>query len=128
MPAGLGNFLQIALVVFSLASLAGLGLVRSNVTNLRERIADYEKEVSEKDRRLTEAETQIVQLKTKVNSQAHDLTAVGRLVRGESYWTELGDKLDTHHAEAKKHWQADERLLKQIRDDLDKFTTPESRR
>lgn len=129
MPAGLGNFFQVALVVFSLASLAGLGLVRSNVTNLRERITDYEKEVSEKDRRLTEAEVEIVQLKTKVNSQSHDLEAVGRLVRGESYWAEVGDKLNAqgalvnrHHSEAVEHWATDERLLREVIAALDNFT------
>lgn len=114
----LGETLNAALAIVAVATLAGLGLTRGHVNNLRERLGDYEKEVSEKDRRLTEAETEITRLKTKVNSQAHDLEAVGRLIRGESYWTELGEKLDSHHNEAKNHWNADERKLDGIQTTL----------
>ena len=110
----LGNFLQVALTVLTLASLAGLGLMRGTVTNLRENLKDAREEISDKDRRLTAAETQIIQLNAKVKSQTHDIEAYGRLVRGESYWTELGEKLDVHHEEAKLHWIEDEKLLRQI--------------
>ena len=114
MPDTLGNFLQLALTVLTLTSLAGLGLMRGTVTTLREALTDARGEIADKGRRLTETETEITRLKAKVNSQTHDLEAMGRLIRGESYWTELGEKLDSHHSEAKTHWQADERKLDTI--------------
>jgi hypothetical protein len=133
MLGSLGSFLQVALTVLTLASLAGLGLMRGTVTNLRETLRDAREEVADKDRRytadladkdrrLTEAEAEIIRLRAKINSQAKDIDAYGRLVRGETYWSELGEKLDSHHGEAKIHWSEDERLLKQIIADLDKFT------
>lgn len=125
----LGSFLEAALTVLTLASLAGLGLMRGTVTNLRETLKDARGDIADGDRRhgettkeLQAAQNEIVRLRAQVNSQAKDLEAVGRLVRGESYWMELGEKLDMHHAEAKTHWSEDERLLKAIIEDLDAFT------
>ena len=126
--ADLGNFLQVALTVLTLAALASVGLMKGTITNLRESLADARGDIADGDRRhtetkaeLVEAQNQIVKLRAQINSQAHDLEAVGRLVRGESYWLELGEKLDAHHAAAEEHWAEDERLLRKILKDLDDF-------
>jgi len=115
----LGATLNAALAVVAIATLAGLGLMRGTVTGLRENLSEARAEIGDKERRLKDAEAEIIKLKAQTRSQAHDLDAVGRLVRGESYWTELGDKLDIHHTEAKTHWAEDERLLARILADLD---------
>lgn len=132
----LGNFLQTALVVLSLASLAGYGVTRARVVDLREQLDDARKEIADKDRRhseentasnqrISDAEAEIIRLNAKVNSQAHDLEATGRLIRGESYWLELGEKLDGHHTAAEQHWSTDEATLQQILARLDAFTDRE---
>jgi chromosome segregation ATPase len=114
MFGNLGDTFNTALAIVSIATLTGLGLMRGTITNLRENLRDARDEIADKDRRLTETEGDLVRLRAQVKSQGHDLEAVGRLIRGESYWTELGEKLDAHHSEAKKHWLADELKLDAI--------------
>lgn len=85
-----GNLLTTALSVVSIATLAGLGLLRGTVTNLRENLKDARDEIADKERRLTEAET--------ANAvQKADLEALTRVVTGEVHWIAMGDKLDEHH-------------------------------
>lgn len=118
MPADLGNLIQTGLGVFAIASLAGLGLMRTTVTNLRENLKDARDEITDKERRLTEAEAEIVKLNARGLAQHNDLQALGRVVTGETHWKAIGKKLDEHHNEAKTHWLADEEKLDQIRDAL----------
>lgn len=104
-----GSVLNAALSIVAIATLAGLGLMRGTVTNLRENLADARAEIADKDRRLTE-------LETKSQTQATDLAALGRVVTGEAHWVAIGDKLDEHHGQATTHWAKDETILTEIRD------------
>lgn len=103
----LGNLLSTSLTVATVGSLAGVGLMRGTLNNLRARLNDYEKEVEEKDRRHTEDRATLAQTAT-------DLAALQRIVTGEAHWVALGQVLDEHHEQAKEHWAKDETLLEQV--------------
>lgn len=105
------RLLTVALAIVSIATLAGLGLLRGVVTSLRERLKDSDEELARKERRLAEAEAKVLRLET-------DLAALGRVVTGEAHWVAIGQKLDDHHSAAETHWAADETLLADIRDRL----------
>lgn len=120
----LGSMIQTALSIVAIASLAGLGLMRGTVTNLRENLKDAREEIVDKERRLTEAEAEIVKLNALGLAQHNDLQALGRVVTGEAHWKAIGKQLDEHHSEAKTHWLADEQKLDQIRDALEEKKKP----
>lgn len=109
------NLLTTALGVLALATAAGLGLVRSNVTILRENLKDAREEIADKDRRHTEFETrtatQIAELEAKLLAKGADLDALSRVVTGEAHWVALGETLDVHHAAAEQHWETIEALI-----------------
>lgn len=110
----LGNFVQTALGILTLASLAGLGLMRSKVIDLRETISDIRGELGDKGRQRAGDQAEIARLRTKVITQDTDIAAIGRVVTGEAHWVAIGAKLDEHHEEAKIHWRNDEQTLRQI--------------
>jgi uncharacterized coiled-coil protein SlyX len=70
----IGNLLTTALSIVSIAGLAGLGLLRGTVTNLRENLKDAREEIADKDRRLAEYEKTVA-------TQKSDLAALGRIVK-----------------------------------------------
>ena len=100
----LTRLITIALGIITLATAAGLGLQRSTVTSLRERLKDNDDELTRVKGRLTERDAELKVVKT-------DLAALARVVTGEAHWVALADKLDAHHDEASGHWLKDEQLL-----------------
>lgn len=132
----LPNLLSTALAVVSIATLAGLGLLRGTVTNLREQLRDAREETSairesraEEQQAASKAQVeaniliaqmksdydrQIAELKSdsasKIAQLTADLNALKRVVTGEVHWVALGQTLDAHHAEAMRHWATEERL------------------
>jgi predicted nucleic acid-binding Zn-ribbon protein len=104
MPNDLGAFFQTALAVLTLASLAGLGLMRGVVTGLRESLKDSRE-------RITDLEKGRVEDRATIESQKHEIASLRRIVTGEDQLREIADKLDSHHEEAKTHWETDEELL-----------------
>lgn len=101
------GMLSTALGILSIATLAGLGLMRGTVTNLRESLADARAEIADLDRRHEADEKKVTDL-------TNDVAALQRTVTGEVHWIALGETLDHHHDEAKKHWEADEKMLADI--------------
>lgn len=81
------SLLTTALSIISIATLAGLGLLRGTVTNLRENLKDARGDVADKDRRHLEDEAIIARQKA-------DLDALARVVTGEAHWVAIQDKMD----------------------------------
>lgn len=107
----LGRLLSAALAIVTLATAAGLGLQRAQVSSLRTRLKDSDEELARKGRRLDEAITELDRVRT-------DLAALTRVVTGEAHWVSIGQKLDEHHEEATGHWTRADQLLAEIRDRL----------
>lgn len=103
----LGSLLSVGLAIISIATLAGLALMRTNLVTLRESLADARGEIDDKDRRLKGIEADRDRIKT-------DLAALTRVVTGEAHWVAIGRKLDNHHREAMAHWRTDEDTLMNI--------------
>lgn len=98
MDLDLGSLLTTALGVLAIATAAGLGLMRGTVTNLRESLADSRADNA--DLRARQAEH-----KTKIDQQATQLEALGKVVTGEVHWMAISGLLDEHHDEARAHWR-----------------------
>ena len=120
MPETLGDFLSIALTIVALATLAGYGLLRGNVQNLRDQLKDEREARSSLSIRFDAVKLENTDLAGKVK-------VLESIVTGEVHWVALGDKLDEHHLEAKGFWAGakehqskQEGLLIEIRDALRK--------
>ena len=116
MFSDVSQVLSIALGVVALSSLAGYGLLRGNVQNLREQLKDEREARASLSTRFTEVQREAVDLRGKVK-------VLESIVTGEVHWVALGDKLDTHHKEATEYWAkagfqatTQEHLLEEIRD------------
>lgn len=119
----IGNFLTTALAVVSIATLAGLGLMRGTVTNLREQLADTRASNAELRQERTEDAAKIATLTT-------DLEALARVVTGEVHWVQLGQQLEQHHVEARAYWTRaetrDAETLTALQDIARKIAEPRS--
>lgn len=111
-----GALLNTALTIVTLATLAGLGLLRGTVTNLRERLNDRAQENAELKERLLDAEGKLKETKA-------DLDTLKRVVTGEVHWSALTELLTAHHAEANEHWDATEETLQLILEQLKNLPT-----
>lgn len=110
------QLLSIALTVSTVGTLAGLGLLRGTVTNLREQLRDERDLSASLRQQRTEDRSKIDQLTT-------DLNALGRVVTGEAHWIAIGQQLDVHHDAAAEHWRIERDLLTDVRDELRKRAT-----
>lgn len=120
MPENLGDFLSVALTIVALATLAGYGLLRGNVQNLREQLKDEREARASLSGRFDASEKENVELRSKVR-------VLEGIVTGEVHWVALGTQLDEHHTEAREFWthaqrhqSTQEQLLVEIRDALRK--------
>lgn len=110
----LGGFVQTASAVLVIAALAGLGLMRARVVDLKERLTECREEIADQDREIAKLKAGRAEDKAEIAKQANDIDTLRRTVTGEAHWEELTGKLDHHHAEAKSHWAAFEELLGRI--------------
>jgi hypothetical protein len=98
MGGDLGGLLSTALAIVSIATLAGLGLMRGTVTNLREQLRD-ERDARAADR-AQKADDEADHLKFKAESETRiaqlesDNAALQRVVTGEVHWVALGQRLE----------------------------------
>lgn len=84
------ELLGTAATIVAVASLAGVGLIRGTVTNLRENLKDMRDENADLRRRLSERESDLLTAKG-------DLAAVERIKTGKFELDEINTKLDEHH-------------------------------
>lgn len=94
MAIDVNGLLTTALSIVAIATLAGLGLLRGTVTNLRDNLKDARDEITDKDRRLLEAEKTIA-------TQKADLEATQRLAMREDKIDALSAKFDKRMFEIK---------------------------
>lgn len=80
------DFLSTALAVVSIATLAGLGLMRGTVISLRERVGDLTSENKNLKEGRVEELKEITDLKT-------SLTALTGVVTGEIHWVAIGEQI-----------------------------------
>lgn len=95
----LGDLLSLALAVVAISTLAGYGLLRGNVQNLRDQLKDEREARESLTGRFTEMKTENTDLRGKVK-------VLEGIVTGEVHWVALGSQLDHHHQEAKEYWTA----------------------
>ena len=107
------EWLNAALAIVSIATLAGLGLLRGTVTNLREQLNDERAHSKAlKERRDEDA--------LKIQTLEADFAALQRVVTGEVHWVALGDLLNRHHEQAMEYWDKFESTLEEILEELAK--------
>ncbi len=94
----IGDTLSAALAIVAIATLAGLGLLRGTVTNLREQLKD-EREARTADRQ-QKADDDIenaryrADVEAKLASQDTEITALRRIVTGEIHWVAIEQRLE----------------------------------
>lgn len=124
-----GSLVSTALSILSIATLAGLGLLRGTVVNLREQLKDARDEIADLERRRERETTE------RTEQAATDATQIARLeagiatltstVTGEIHWVALGEQLEQHHSAAEVHWRhlaaATVRLEKALTDLVDEL-------
>lgn len=98
------GLISTALGIISIATLAGLGLLRGTVVNLREQLVDARAELTV----LKDSRTEDKRL---LALQKSDMEALVRTVTGQVNWTAISDQLEEHHRQALQHWDRDETLL-----------------
>jgi uncharacterized protein HemX len=98
------TLLSTALVVVTLATAGGFGLMRGRVTNLREDLADTRATNAELRTERLEDRALIDTLRAERDTDRVQLDALAKVVTGEVHWTALGEHLDQHHSEAREHW------------------------
>lgn len=116
MFTNLSDILSLALAIVAVSTLAGYGLLRGSVQNLREQLKDEREARSSLSARHDALRTEATDLRGKVK-------VLESIVTGEVHWVALGDKLDEHHKEATEYWTkagfqstTQEQLLGEIRD------------
>lgn len=118
MFSSFSDFLSIALAIVALATLAGYGLLRGNVQNLRDQLKDEREARASLSTRFEDSRRENIDLISKVK-------VLESIVTGEVHWVALGQQLDEHHVDTKSFWERSEKqmthqehLLKEIRDAL----------
>lgn len=121
------TLLSTALVVITLATAGGFGLMRGRVSNFREELSDTRATNAELRTQRAEDRAEIELLKAGRAEDKRALDALAKVVTGEVHWQALSEHLDTHHGEAKAHWTRAEAntsemlaALRLIREALDK--------
>lgn len=98
MSGDFSGLLNTALTIVAIATLAGLGLLRGTVTNLREQLADERaaRAADRQQRADDERESALFKTnaETRIASLESDALALQRVVTGEIHWIALGERLE----------------------------------
>lgn len=92
------TLITVALGVVSIATLAGLGLMRGLVVNLREQLA--EERAAKVEMRAERAED-----RAQIEHQKVALEALAKIVTGDAHWVEVTNILQAHDNRARDHWK-----------------------
>ena len=125
MPDGLGNFLQTALTILTLASLAGVGLMQGTLRNLRADLADARARIGDRDSRIAELEkagakeqserkAREVAMQAQIDAQKDQIQLLKDEVTGKPEWVSISKKIDDHATEAQRQWGTIEELLREL--------------
>jgi hypothetical protein len=93
-----------AAVILALATAAGYGLLRGRVTALRDELHDEREGRASDQRRITQLNADLIESRSETKLLRSEIEAVGRQVRTEGYWQEVGRKLDAHNDAAEAYW------------------------
>ena len=108
----LGTFVTLLIGAITLATAAGLGWQRGKILRL--------KTERDEDRvRADRADTRADKLEEELHQCQSDLSALGRVVTGETHWVAIGELLEHHHGEAKENWVETRGLLLKGLEDLE---------
>jgi hypothetical protein len=120
----LGSFVQTALAVVSIATLAGLGFIRGTVSKLRSDLSDSRAREEDLRKQHDDDVRKMTAFEAAQDAQAREIVTLREMVLGKMEWDVLTRKLDDHHAEATTHWKRDETLLARVVTLLEKEPTP----
>lgn len=140
----ISGLLSTALAILSVATLAGLGLTRGQITSLREQLADSRAETAairtsraeeqaehEKERKDEKHRRELDQaahdaerhaFEVKIDGLTSDLESLRRVVTGEVHWQTISDLLESHHQEAKAYWTRTEEREEKMLDEMSAST------
>lgn len=91
------NLLGTAAVVLTLASAAGLGLMRAQLANLRSMNDDLTKRVDFLEKADARNSVEKVELRAEVTQLTHDADVLRSAVRGRAEFTAISDQLEAVH-------------------------------
>lgn len=132
----ISSLLSTSLAILSLATLAGLGLTRGQITSLREQLSDSRAETaairisrSEElaERNLERAEDirtrtedralralERAKFETDIATLTSEVTALRRVVTGEVQWSSISEMLEKHHEDSIEHWTKTENGISEL--------------
>lgn len=104
----LQNLLSTALAIVSIATLAGLGLMRGTVSGLREQNGDLKERVAYLEKGRAEDHAHIAE-------NAAENKMLKTMMTGKVEWVALTDQLEEHHRQALAWWLKTGQVLDDIR-------------
>jgi hypothetical protein len=110
----LGNLVSTAAIILTLASAAGLGLMRSHVTGLRETTTDLRGRVTDLEGERISLRESNAKLIAKVAAVEAENKMLTTRLTGKVEWLALTDQLEEHHRQALVWWKETSQMMADI--------------
>lgn len=108
------SLINTALAIFAIASLAGAGIQRGKIKQLREDVADADRRIDALKEEREEDKAKISTLTAEVVTLTTDLDALARVVTGEAHLVALQDMLLSHDKLVQEKWKFFTEVLQDI--------------